>query len=482
MTPIIIAALMGLVILLGGIFVARQFINYSLQTKLIIAFLAVALIPMIVAAFLAVSSGISGATNLSLAVLLAVVMAGLVTAAAISMARALAAPITRLTIAAQRIAGGNLTERTTVESGDEIGQLADAFNRLTNQLSNVISSLEEQVRERVSELAFTIEVGQKASTIRNLDTLLPAITEFIREGFNLYYVHVYFVDDIGQNLIIKSGTGDVGKQLLAQNHSLSIGPGSIVGQVAALGQPIVVSDTENSHIHKPNLLLPLTRSELAVPLKIEERVIGVLDMQASTVNTFTQNNLPVFEAMATQLAVSIDSAKQWAAAQEAQEKTDQALKQFTREAWGRTLALHKERLGYSYDLSTIMPLEPQLTKATSSQQNGSLSIPIIAQNESIGHFTVKTPEGRHWSDDERAFLQAVAQQLAQKVENLRLFGETQRQATREQVTRQIADKIRASRDIETALKTATEELSKALAVPRAMIDLKASQVDETDQP
>ena len=73
---------------------------------------------------------------------------------------------------------------------------------------------------------------------------------------------------------------------------------------------------------------------------------------------------------------------------------------------------------------------------------------------------------------------AVDQQLAQKAETLRLFEQTQERATREQVARQITDRIRASRDIETALRIATEELSKALGTSRAVVDLKVTEMDD----
>jgi hypothetical protein len=77
-------------------------------------------------------------------------------------------------------------------------------------------------------------------------------------------------------------------------------------------------------------------------------------------------------------------------------------------------------------------------------------------------------------------LAAVAQQLAQKAENLRLFEATQQQASREQIARQIADRVRGSRDIETALKTATQELSKALGITRAVVDLEIKESPQND--
>jgi GAF domain-containing protein len=328
-------------------------------------------------------------------------------------------------------------------------------------------TLAEQVQARTAELVLSMEVGRQAAAIRELDQLLPTIIEFIRERLALYYSHVYFVDDSGENLVIRAGTGEVGQQLLARRHTLPVGPGSIVGQVAAIGQAIVVSDTATSDIHKPNPLLPDTRSELAVPLTVEGRVLGVLDMQSNQVNTFTEANLTVFEATATQLAIAIDSARQWARSQEAQQRAEAALKQLTRESWTEGLSRDKTGIGFVYDLSTVTHVSQN---ELAIGANG-FSVPLVVQSQQIGHLAVEAPADQPWTEDDQELLSAVAQQLAQKAENLRLFEQTQDWAAREQLTRQIADKVRASRDIETALKTAAEELSKVLGTSRAVVDL-----------
>jgi GAF domain-containing protein len=238
-----------------------------------------------------------------------------------------------------------------------------------------------------------------------------------------------------------------------------------------------VSDTQNSDIHKANPLLPETRSELAIPLIVEDRVIGVLDMQADKANTFTENNKTVYEAMATQLAISINSAQQWTVAQEAQRKTEELVKQLTRQSWRERLASRRESLGFAYDLSAVAPL----SNMNPEPANGGtkLAVPVVVQNEPIGQLAVNVPPQRALSPDEENLLAAVAQQLAQKAENLRLFEQTQQRAAREQIARQIADKVRASRDIESALKTAAEELAKNLGVARAVVDLKID-LDKTE--
>jgi GAF domain-containing protein/HAMP domain-containing protein len=388
-------------------------------------------------------------------------------------------PVQQLAEAAREVGHGNLdVEIDPAEMEGELKSLAEAFNQMTAQLRGSIGSLEDQVRDRTAELALSMEVGQRAAAIRNLDELLPTITEYIRAQFNLYYTQVYFVDDLGQNLILRAGTGSVGQELIARRHQLPIGLGSIVGRVAAEGKSIVVTDTHNSDIHKANPLLPETRSELAIPLVVEDRVIGVLDMQADKVNTFTENSLTVFEAMATQLAVSIDSAQQWARAQEAQQKAEEALRQLTHQSWVERLALRRESLAFAYDLAEVAPV----SAVDPAEANGGKKVAalLVVQNEPIGELVVNAPPQRGLSADAQALVAAVAQQLAQKAENLRLFEQTQQRAAREQLARQISDKVRASRDIESALKTAAEELSKALGTARAVVDLKV-EFDKEDK-
>lgn len=408
----------------------------------------------------------------------AVLLAGLL---AVGLSYVLARPITRLTAVVTQIAAGNLEVQAPVDSTDEIGRLARTFNDMTAQLRGLINTLEDQVRERTSELVLSMRVGQYALTIRELDELLPTIAESIREQFNLYYTQVYFVDDLEKNLILRAGTGSVGQELIARHHMLPIGPGSIVGRVAAERKSIVVSDTQNSAIHKANPLLPETRSELAVPLVFENNIIGVLDMQANKINTFTETNVTVFEAMATQLAISIDSANQWALGQEAQRKSEEVVRQLTREKWTEQLASHRGSLGFAYDLLAVTSLSAADSQATNGEER--LAVPLMVQNEPIGQLTVNLPSQRAFSTDERDLLGAVAQHLAQKAENLRLFEQTQQQATREYIARQIVDKVRGSRDVEMALKTAAEELSKALGASRAVIDLRVeTQTEPMDSP
>ena len=95
-----------------------------------------------------------------------------------------------------------------------------------------------------------------------------------------------------------------------------------------------------------------------------------------------------------------------------------------------------------------------------------------------------TDERRRWTAEGIALAEAVAEQATLTVENLRLMGETQRRATREQLTRQITDKMRHATSVEGIVQTAVDELFDALGASRTFVRLEtvppAQEDRETD--
>ncbi len=176
------------------------------------------------------------------------------------------------------------------------------------QLQNFSQILEARVQERTNDLALASEVGRAISQIRDLDELLQQAVNLIRERFDLYYTQVYLMDEADQRLMLRAGTGMAGQTLLAQGHSLPVDEHSINGRAAAYRQPVIVPDTGTSDFFRPNPILPATRSEMAVPLLVQDRVVGVIDLQSSQPHALTNENLPAFAALAGQLAIAIANA------------------------------------------------------------------------------------------------------------------------------------------------------------------------------
>jgi anti-anti-sigma regulatory factor len=108
---------------------------------------------------------------------------------------------------------------------------------------------------------------------------------------------------------MRAGSGEAGRQLVAQGQYVEAGSRSIVGWCVASKEPRLAPDVGADPMYLPVPLLPDTRSEMAIPLRIGDRVIGALDVQSERLNAFTEDEVTVFRTMADQLAVAIENAR-----------------------------------------------------------------------------------------------------------------------------------------------------------------------------
>jgi PAS domain S-box-containing protein len=217
-------------------------------------------------------------------------------------------PIGKLTKTAAAIAAGSFDDVVLVESNDEIGTLATAFNTMTTHLRNFIGSLEQRVAARTRDLNLAAEIGRQVSQVRHLDQLLPQAVQLVLEQFDLYQAQIYLVDETDEHLILEASTGHAGTKMLEAGHKLSINENSLNGTAATTKQAVIVANTAESPAFHPNPLLPDTRSEMVVPLMVGDRVVGVLDLQSDKPNALTEENLSAFETLSGQLAIAIQNA------------------------------------------------------------------------------------------------------------------------------------------------------------------------------
>lgn len=228
-------------------------------------------------------------------------------------------PIAELTEVAKQVSEGDLTVQANIESRDEIGTLAIAFNGMTAQLRDSINTLEQRVADRTQALATSAEVGRQISTILDEDELITAVVNQVRDAFNYYQAQIYLLADDGKTLVMASGTGEAGRQMLVDGHHLLVGEG-LVGRAAERNQVILVSDVSQDENWLPNPLLPDTKSETAVPIAIGEHVVGVLDVQDDTVNGLQVEDSDLLQSIANQVAVALRNAHLY---QETQERARQ---------------------------------------------------------------------------------------------------------------------------------------------------------------
>ncbi|KAA3643506.1 MAG: PAS domain S-box protein [Chloroflexi bacterium] len=224
-------------------------------------------------------------------------------------ARNVSNPIKKLQETTLRFSEGDRTARSDIQSRDEFGVLATNFNQMAAQLQGTLEGLEDTVEERTKELrerATEMEASQRvafaASERTTPDDFLNLLVNLILDQFDVYHAQVYLVDDAGENAVLRESTGYAGRQLLGRGHQIPLSDAALVTTCINSGQSVLVSDVTKDPNHLPNPLLPHTQSELVVPLKLEDRVIGALDIQDRVANRFRDDSVVVFETMAEQVA------------------------------------------------------------------------------------------------------------------------------------------------------------------------------------
>ncbi|HET8670653.1 MAG TPA: GAF domain-containing protein, partial [Candidatus Saccharimonadales bacterium] len=348
-------------------------------------------------------------------------------------------PIESLAQFAKLQMSGNTSTRVHVGTGDEFEQLANTFNSLVDSVEDERKTMEQRVEERTHDLKLAAEVGRTISeNVEDLSEMLNEAAEMIRARFDLYYTQIYLADPSGKTITLRAGTGEVGKELLNRGHSLPTNSGSLNGRAADEKRAVIVDDTKDSPHFLPNPLLPKTRSEMAIPLIVAERVVGVLDMQSEQPGALNEFNLPAFEALAGQLAIAVENAALFSQAKEARAEVEAQVRRLTEHGWQDFLdAIERgEKIGYTFDQSQVIRLQPN--ELSTSVQDRSLNIPITVTGTKIGEIQLPAEQDQTWTPNELELLKATSAQLAQHIENLRLFAQAERfRAEAEQALRRL---------------------------------------------
>lgn len=176
---------------------------------------------------------------------------------------------------------------------------------------------EEAIQRRNQYLAVSAEIGKLVTSILDLNTIFARAVSLISERFNVYHAAIFIVEETGFNAVFKEGTGDAGAEMKRSEYSVPLNDKSIVGSVAANGMLLVANNVSENLLYAPHPLLPETQAELAIPLKVGSRVIGVIDIQSKSQNAFNEDEVSVLQTLADQVAVAIDNARSFELSQQA---------------------------------------------------------------------------------------------------------------------------------------------------------------------
>jgi GAF domain-containing protein len=238
--------------------------------------------------------------------------------------------------------------------------------------------------------------------------------------------------------------------MIERGHALSVGIQGLVGYVAAQRKPRIALDVGSDAVFFNNPDLPMTRSELALPLLVRNKVLGVLDIQSEKSQAFTPEDIDVLQTLSDQVAIAIENARLLDETQSALIQLEVLTSLRTREAWGQKLR-EKSRV------FTYTPLGLRAERLPQNEDEA-ISAPIILRGQKIGNISIARKGEAAWSRLDKELLEEVAGQVGLAVDNIRLIEDATDRAKQEQTIGKLASRFSQSLDLDTLLQTAAREL------------------------
>jgi len=196
---------------------------------------------------------------------------------------------------------------------DEIGifgpEETNLLSALGTQAAIAIENahLLETTQDDYKRINTLYHLTQNLATSLDSDQLMKDTVEFLQETFDYYHIQIYIIDSEKEKIIARHGAGKIGNKLREQGYSLPVGAGTI-GHVAETGKPFLTNNVDDVVFFIRNPLLPDTRSEMVLPITINKKVWGVLNIQEIPSNPISQSEMKLMEAVTQQLAVALQKA------------------------------------------------------------------------------------------------------------------------------------------------------------------------------
>lgn len=355
-----------------------------------------------------------------------------------------------------------------------------ALSEQENRLREYQLTLEERVRERTRDLErrsrflrAVAEVGRRMTSLRDLQELLQQTTHLIHDNFGFYHIGIFLLDEHHEYAVLAAANSEGGWRMLEKKHQLKVGETGIVGYVAGAIQPRIALDVGQDAVFFNNPDLPLTRSEMALPLEVSGQVFGVLDVQSTESQAFTEEDISTLQIMADQLAVAILNANLFEETQKSVETTRAIFGDLSRDAWSRMLS-EQPRIGFLARPSGTIPVRTEKTDSNIVKaietgdiilgaDNQTVTVPVKIRGISIGAIRMKKNDiSEAWTQEETNLAITLSEQLSGALESARLYRESQQKAARESLTSEISARISAQTSRQAVLHELILELGAAI--------------------
>ncbi len=242
-----------------------------------------------------------------------------------------------------------------------------------NQTAAAIQNARALQRERQSarQLALVSQVASQTAAILDFQELLPRLIDAMRKTFGYYFIGIFLIDEETQAMVCRAASHPDQLGLRIPHHQ------GLVGASARNNALMFADDVSTDQNYLSVDTLPFTKSEAVVPLKIGDKVIGVLDLQSDQVGTFTHADKTFLEILASQVAVAIEDARLYEAERE--------------QTWLSTALLKVAEVGtHADDMDETLQTLAQRVRMLSDVD----TCAVLLSDEHFSAFTLSAIEGR----------------------------------------------------------------------------------------
>ena len=361
--------------------------------------------------------------------------------------------------------------------------------RLTHELQDNQDTLTQQVQERNQRIAkrstqleaITI-IGQEVMGIQDLDQMLNQAVQLISNQLGYYFSGIFLTDELNQYAILRAATSEGGHRLLMSRYRVYIGETNFIGSVISRGNPRIRFYEEQDAEISDTPELAETRSEIVLPLRARDKLIGAIDIQSLETETFDEEDINILQILADQLALSIMNARLYQESQQSLDSARRAYGQISQYAWQDLIS--RQVIQKRYDPQKILYEDDQWANKTMEATQGGkmvlddsmLAIPIKERGQVIGVIRAhKADQQNNWTQDEINLMNNLTDQLEVALESARLYKDTQLLAEQERLIGEITSRMRETLDIDSVLKIAVQEIGEKLGLSSAEVWLTSDQ-------
>ncbi len=333
-------------------------------------------------------------------------------------------------------------------------QLSDSLTLIKKDRDDLERKVNERTRgltRKTDQLRAASYIARQTAEVQNLSALLETVANLVTDQFGFYHTGIFLMNETGDDVVLQAASSEGGHRMIERGHALAVGTQGIVGYVAAQKKPRIALDVGTDAVFFNNPDLPMTRSELALPLLVRNKVLGILDIQSNQPQAFTMDDIDVLQTLADQVAVAIENTRLLDESQAALSQLEALTGVRTREAW-------RQKLRGKNRVFTYTPLGLRAEKLSQPREK-TVTVPLTLRGQKIGNISIARKGDAEINKSDEDLIAEVASQAGLAIDNIRLLEDATQRARQEQIVGNLAARFSQSLDIDTLLQTAARELA-----------------------